>query len=193
MFTAACSAWHRQRYSARMTLCPAPSPRLAPFPWVRRFTPCLPPASRVLDVACGSGRHVAWLISQGHQVTGLDRDAAALAQLPAGATALQADIESAPWPLPGQQFDAVVVTHYLWRALWPQLLESVRPGGVLIYETFAEGNAAYGKPARPDFLLRPGELLQAPLRVVQRMVAVRPPVTPASVALEATGTAAAVS
>ena len=47
----------------------------------------------------------------------------------------------------------MVVTNYLWRPLWPQVLASVRPGGVLLYETFAHGNAAYGKPSRPDFLL----------------------------------------
>ena len=79
-----------------------------------------------------------------------------------------ADIENGPWPFAGRQFAAVVVTHYLWRPLMPTLLESLAPGGVLIYETFTEGHETVGKPSRPDFLLRPGELLEicSGLRVV---------------------------
>jgi len=79
-----------------------------------------------------------------------------------------ADIESGPWPLPGRRFDALVVTNYLWRPLWPDLLASLDGGGVLIYETFADGNQRVGKPSRPDFLLRHGELLQVAqdLRIV---------------------------
>lgn len=157
--------------------------------WIQRFSHLLPPAARVLDVACGSGRHARYLASLGHQVTGVDRDAQALACLPAGVTAVQADIENDAWPLSYEQFDAVVVTNYLWRPLWPQILGSVRDGGVLIYETFAQGNAVYGKPSRPDFLLAPGELLKvctswqvvayehgvrtAPERVVQRIAAIK--------------------
>lgn len=158
--------------------------------WVARWQHLIPARAHVLDIACGSGRHASFLAAQGHQVTGIDRDAQALAQLPASVRTLQADIENAPWPLPGQQFDAVVVTNYLWRPLWPQVLASVRAGGVLIYETFARGNEAYGRPSRPDFLLAPGELLQVcadwqvvayehgrctqPDRVVQRIVAIPP-------------------
>ena len=100
-----------------------------------------------------------------------------------------ADIERTPWPLGGRRFDAVVVTNYLWRPLLPALLDSVADGGLLLYETFALGNARLGKPGNPDFLLRPGELLQAasglrvvayedgfveaPPRLVQRIAAVR--------------------
>lgn len=158
--------------------------------WVARWQHLIPARAHVLDIACGSGRHASFLAAQGHQVTGIDRDAQALAQLPTSVRALQADIENAPWPLPGQQFDAVVVTNYLWRPLWPQVLASVRARGVLIYETFARGNEAYGRPSRPDFLLAPGELLQVcagwqvvayehgrctqPDRVVQRIVAIPP-------------------
>ncbi len=162
----------------------------APSEWIQRFHHLLPPTARVLDVACGSGRHAAYLASLGHHVTGVDRDASALDQLPASVTAVHADIENDAWPLSYEQFDAVVVTNYLWRPLWPQILGSVRSGGVLIYETFAQGNEAYGKPSRPDFLLAPGELLKVctgwqivayehgmrrlPERVVQRMVAIKP-------------------
>jgi SAM-dependent methyltransferase len=122
----------------------------------------------VLDLACGSGRHVRWLAAQGFAVTGVDRDATALEPLRSIARVLVADLEGAPWPLPGERFDALVVTHYLWRPLWPDLRASLDAGGVLIYETFADGNQSVGKPSRADFLLRHGELLQAAsgLRVV---------------------------
>lgn len=159
-----------------------------PSPWVQRFAPLIRPGGRVLDLACGSGRHVRWLAAQGFAVTAVDRDAAALQPLHAIARVLVADLEGAAWPLPGERFDAVVVTHYLWRPLWPELLASLDTAGVLLYETFAEGNQSVGKPSRPDFLLRHGELLQvagglrivayedgfldAPPRFVQRIAAV---------------------
>lgn len=162
-----------------------------PSPWVCRWAALIAPGANVLDVACGSGRHLRWLAGQGFAVTGVDRDAGALAGLAGVGTTLQADIENGPWPLAGRSFGAVVVTNYLWRPLLPTLLASVAPGGVLIYETFAAGNETVGKPSRPDFLLRPGELLQAcaapgwrvvayedgflpaPARFVQRIAAVR--------------------
>ena len=136
---------------------PAPAP---PSDWVVRWTPLLPPAARVLDVACGHGRHVRWLAATGHRVTAIDRDAALLAPLADVADTVQADLEASPWPLPpGRRFDAVVVTNYLWRPLMPSLLAAVAPGGLLIYETFAQAHAALGRPRRPEFLLVPGELI----------------------------------
>jgi SAM-dependent methyltransferase len=122
----------------------------------------------VLDLACGSGRHVRWLAAQGFAVTAVDRDAAALQPLTAIAQVVVADLEGAPRPLPGARFDAVVVTNYLWRPLWPSLRASLADGAVLIYETFAVGNEAFGKPSNPDFLLRHGELLEVArgLRVI---------------------------
>lgn len=162
---------------------------LAPSPWVQRWSALVPADARVLDVACGSGRHVSWFAGRGCHVTGVDRDAAALEPLRSIAEVIVADIENGPWPLPGRQFDAVVVTNYLWRPLLPLIVASVAPGGVLIYETFAQGNETVGKPSRPDFLLRPGELLAVadglrvigyedgflagPDRYVQRLAAVR--------------------
>ncbi|MEI8266504.1 MAG: class I SAM-dependent methyltransferase [Betaproteobacteria bacterium] len=138
-----------------------------PSPWVTRWAAWLPAGSTVLDLACGSGRHLRWLAAQGLRVTGVDRDEQALQGL-AGLRAahdtvelLLADIEAGPWPLRGRQFDAVLVTNYLWRPLLPTLVASVAPAGLLIYETFASGHARYGRPSRPDFLLQPGELLQA--------------------------------
>jgi SAM-dependent methyltransferase len=141
---------------------------LAPSPWVQRWSTLVPAGGRVLDVACGSGRHLRWFAGRGCRVTGIDRDAAALAPLATLGETLVADIENGPWPLAGRRFDAVVVTNYLWRPLIPVLLDSVDDGGVLIWETFAVGNETVGKPSNPDFLLRPGELLAAtaPLRVV---------------------------
>jgi SAM-dependent methyltransferase len=132
---------------------------LAPSPWVVRFAGLVEPGAAVLDVACGSGRHVRLFAERGHAVTGIDRDAEALAPLSALARTVVADIENKPWPLPGETFGAVVITNYLWRPLWPTLLASLSPGGVLICETFAIGNEAYGKPSNPHFLLNAGELL----------------------------------
>jgi len=131
-----------------------------PSDWVVRWTPLLPPAAHVLDVACGHGRHVRWLAAAGHAVTAVDRDAALLAPLAGLAATLQADLEADAWPLPGRQFDAVVVTNYLWRPLFPALKAAVAPGGLLIYETFALAHAALGRPRRPEFLLRPAELIE---------------------------------
>jgi SAM-dependent methyltransferase len=106
-------------------------------------------------VTAGDVQH----LRAGHRVTAIDREAALLAPLSGLAETLQADLEAAPWPLPGRRFDAVVVTNYLWRPLLPALKDAVAPGGLLIYETFAQAHAALGRPRRPEFLLRPGELI----------------------------------
>jgi SAM-dependent methyltransferase len=161
----------------------------APSAWVQRWSHLVPPATTVLDVACGRGRHLRWFAGRGHAVVGVDRDAQALETLDGVGRVEQADIENGPWPFDGQAFGGVIVTHYLWRPLMPTIVASVAPGGVLIYETFASGNETVGKPSRPDFLLQPGELLQAcsalrvvayedgflasPPRYVQRIAAVR--------------------
>ncbi|MGO4328371.1 class I SAM-dependent methyltransferase [Cupriavidus sp. 2TAF22] len=145
----------------------APAP---PSSWVVRWAHLVRPQARVLDLACGSGRHAAWFAGRGHAVLGVDRDGAALAALPASVEKLVADLEQGAWPLAGlAPFDAIVVTNYLHRPLWPHLLAALAPGGVLIYETFAAGNETVGKPSNPDFLLKPGELLEVvrgSLRVV---------------------------
>ena len=142
--------------------------KVAPSAWVQRHASLFKPGGRILDVACGSGRHMIWLAAQGFDVTGVDRDAAALAGLAGTGTLVLADIENEPWPFAGQLFDGVVVTNYLWRALLPAIGQALAPGGVLIYETFAHGHQTIGRPSRADFLLQPGELLRvfAGLRVV---------------------------
>lgn len=141
--------------------------------WVQRWSELVKPGGVILDVACGLGRHAIWFYERNHAVVLVDKSQDAMESianvLPASACeAVVADIENGPWPFAGRQFDAVVVTNYLWRPLMPALLGSLAPGGVLIYETFTQGNETVGRPSRPDFLLRTGELLGvcADLRVV---------------------------
>ena len=120
-----------------------------PSEWVCRFAPLIPRGGRVLDLACGLGRHTRFLRERGLRVVAIDRDAAAIETLRGldRIEAVVADIESAPWPYPPAAFDAVVVTNYLWRPLVPQLIAALREGGVLIYETFALGNERFaGRP-----------------------------------------------
>lgn len=170
-----------------------------PSAWVQRFAHLIPPPGPVLDVACGSGRHVRWLVEHGYAVCGVDRDAQAVQALSAIAEITVADIEHGPWPLGERQFAGIVITNYLWRPLMPVLAAALAPGGVLIHETFALGHETIGRPSNPDFLLRPGELASwalstglrviafedgyeaAPQRFVQRIAAVRePPADPAA-------------
>lgn len=135
----------------------------APSDWVRRFAPLIP-AGEVLDLACGNGRHARLLAGLSHPVLALDRDPDALARA-AGAdiVTLQADLENGDaalnWPFAANRFSGIVVTNYLHRPLFRRMFASLAPLGVLIYETFAIGNAQYGRPTNPDFLLAPGELL----------------------------------
>lgn len=167
-----------------------------PSDWLIRWSHLVPRGGTVLDVACGSGRHMRCFQERGHAVTGVDRAPEALAAAAGFGQVVQADIEGGSWPFEGRQFDGVVVTNYLWRALLPRIVQSVAPGGVLLYETFAAGNETVGKPARPDFLLQPGELLrvcpplrviayedgflESPPRFIQRIAAVREPLPGAS-------------
>jgi len=163
---------------------------LEPSPWIVRWSHLLAPGASVLDVACGSGRHMRWFAERGHPTAGVDRSPEAVAAAAPFGQTVQADIESGPWPFAGQGFGAVIVTNYLWRPRMADIVAAVAAGGVLLYETFAAGNETVGKPSRPDFLLQPGELLAAcaglrvvayedgflaaPDRFVQRVAAVRP-------------------
>lgn len=133
-----------------------------PSAWVTRHAPLIRAGGRVLDLACGGGRNTRWLAAQGWQVTAVDRDAAALAGLQslAGVQAFCADLENGPWPFKSAFFDGIVVCRYLYRPLLPLLAAGLAEGGVLIYETFMQGQERYGRPQNPDFLLRPGELYE---------------------------------
>ena len=134
---------------------------LAASPWIDRFASLVPPGARVLDLATGGGRHARLFASRGANVLAVDRDAVAL-QVLAGTAGIETrvvDLEAGPWPLAGEAFDAIVVTNYLHRPLFPRLRAALAADGVLLYETFAMGNEACGRPANPDFLLCRDELL----------------------------------
>lgn len=132
---------------------------MTPSSWIVAWAGLISPGATVLDLAAGSGRHTAYFAGRGHRVTAVDRDVTAL--VPSDTVeVLAADLEDgSPWPLDGRRFGAIVVTNYLHRPLFPSLFAALQPGGILLYETFMEGNERFGKPSRPDFLLKDGELL----------------------------------
>jgi SAM-dependent methyltransferase len=132
---------------------------MTPSSWVAIWAGLVPPDAAVLDVAAGKGRHTQFFSDRGHRVTAVDRDVTAISPS-ATIEAIQADLEDgSPWPLAGRRFGAIVVTNYLHRPLFPALFDALLPGGILLYETFMEGNERFGKPSRPEFLLKDGELL----------------------------------
>jgi SAM-dependent methyltransferase len=129
--------------------------------WIERFASLVPAGAPVLDLAAGSGRHSRFFARRGHAVVAVDRDTTALQDVP-GVEAMTSDLEDgSPWPLGQRRFGGVVVTNYLHRPILGAIVGAVAPGGVLLYETFAAGNERFGKPSNPDFLLQPGELLEA--------------------------------
>ena len=131
--------------------------------WVMRFLGGIRPGGRILDVACGRGRHMRAALAAGYHVTGIDRNLSGVAELADSdhVKLVEADLENGrPATFSGEKFDGVIVTNYLWRPLLPEIIASVAKDGVLIYETFGVGNERYGKPSNPDFLLRPGELIE---------------------------------
>ncbi len=135
-----------------------------PSPWVVRFAPLIPAGGRVLDVACGNGRHTRFLLQRRQRVLAVDKVVSSIADLEGNPEleVLQVDLESDDvFPLAGRRFEGVVVTNYLYRPLLRDLMGAVAPGGVLIYETYAKGHERFGPPTNPDFLLEPGELLEA--------------------------------
>ncbi|WP_339941725.1 class I SAM-dependent methyltransferase [Undibacterium luofuense] len=161
--------------------------------WVERFASQIP-HGKVLDLACGQGRHTRFLAASGRQVVALDKDVSAVQaiggeQIQVVQFDLEPSEEQAAWCFQEAEFAGIVVCNYLHRPLFPYLLSSLVPGGLLIYETFAAGNESVGKPSRLDFLLQTGELLTrcadlrivayedgfltSPERFVQRIVAVK--------------------
>lgn len=179
---------------------PPQAPRPGPSRWVARWCAPLAPGARALDFAAGQGRNARPLLATGATVTAVDLDARALACADARLTRVVADLEDAPWPFAPASFDLVVTCNYLHRPRLDELFGLVRPGGRIVYETFARGNERYGRPSSPAFLLAPGELLDAAARggfsviayehglargaagpaVVQRLCAARPPADPAA-------------
>ena len=141
-------------------------------PWVRHFALAIPKQGLVLDLACGTGRHTVLLASLGHTVLAVDRDISAIDLLKSDLIQTQKlDLEGSEWPLLNRQFSAIVVTNYLYRPFLDELPKMLTEGGVLIYETFADGNAEFGKPSNPNFLLKPGELLALAGRASLRVIA----------------------
>ena len=141
----------------------AEHPETAPSPWVVRYGRAFGRGRTVLDIACGSGRHVRHFLAQGCHVTGVDRDPDAAAGIRCDRfERIVRDLEDgSPRPFPKRTFDAVIVTNYLHRPLFPHIVAAVAVGGRLLYETFAVGNEQFGRPRDPRFLLRRGELLAA--------------------------------
>jgi tellurite methyltransferase len=126
----------------------------------------LPPSGAALDLAAGRGRNALWLAEQGLRVTAVDRDAGALDALSREAAArglavsVEArDLEAHDATLPDGAFDVIVVCRFLHRPLFPAIRRALRPGGLLVYETFTVERARIRKPTNPDFLLRRNELL----------------------------------
>ncbi|MCS6996196.1 MAG: class I SAM-dependent methyltransferase [Casimicrobiaceae bacterium] len=134
----------------------------APAAWFVRHAALVAAGARLLDVAAGRGRHARFFAARGVEVVAVDRDAEALSSL-SGVPRVRIevhDLEAGAWPYPAASFDAVLVSNYLWRPSFEALLATVRPGGVLLYETFMVGHERYGRPSRPEFLLRVNELLE---------------------------------
>lgn len=128
--------------------------------WIAAWAGLVPAGVPVLDIAAGKGRHTRLFADRGHRVTAIDRDVSGLTAADT-IEIIAADLEDgSPWPLADRKFGTVIVTNYLHRPLFPTLFDALGPGGVLLYETFMVGNERFGKPSRPEFLLKDGELLE---------------------------------
>lgn len=165
-----------------------------PDPWISEHAGAIRPGVNVLDLACGSGRHGRFFLKKSCRVFFLDRDVQGVNDLSSEANAevIEYDLENGnPWPFPDRQFDAIVVTNYLYRPLMPHIIEALAPGGILLYKTFEVGNERYGRPTNPDFLLCKNELREVfgealdvidcrqqlerhPTRITQAIYAIKP-------------------
>ena len=136
-----------------------------PDPWLVKIREMLP-AGRALDIAGGRGRNALFLAERGMSVLAIDVSEEALEQLGSEASrrglrieTLRADLEGEPW-LPEETFDLVIDFFFLYRPLLPLLREAVKPGGMAVVRTFSSAGSFPGGPGNPDFVLRPGELLE---------------------------------
>lgn len=136
-----------------------------PDPWLVEIAPLLP-GGRALDLAGGRGRNALFLAERGMSVLCVDVSEEALDQLRQEATrrnlqveTRQADLEGDP-RLPDAEFDLVLDFFYLHRPLLPRLRDAVRPGGIAVLRTFSSAGPFPGGPGNPEFVLRPGELLE---------------------------------
>lgn len=136
---------------------------LAPSPFIMEWFPKIPFDGHVLDIACGKGRHTRAALDAGMKVTAIDKDTSGLRDLLTNPNLeiITSDLETKRWPLDARTFDAVIVTNYLWRPLFPYIVNAISSGGHVLYETFAIGNEKFGKPGNLGFLLQPGELINA--------------------------------
>lgn len=148
----------------------------SPARWLTDNEDLIPRRGDALDVACGRGRNALWLAARGLRTYAIDRDRDALRDLQLAAAAREvsirveaADLESGAPPISREGYDLIVVFHYLHRPLFPALTSALRPGGLLVYETFTRAQASRGKPTNPAFLLGEGELLDLvrPLEVLR--------------------------
>jgi len=133
---------------------------ISPSSWIMGWAHVIRHGGIVLDVAAGHGRHARALARMGFKAVAADLDTSGLADVD-GAEVVPCDLESGAWPFMGRRFDAIVVANYLHRPHFPHYVESLTDGGVLLIETFGQGNEKLGRPRNPDFLLAPGELLAA--------------------------------
>ncbi len=138
-------------------------PNIPPSPWVEKHAHLVKRLATVLDVAAGHGRHTRFFLDLGCRVTAVDIDVSGLNTDHRGGNLeiVQRDLEDGSWPFSAESFDAIVVTNYLHRPHFPHLVSTLKQGGVLLIETFGQGNEMLGRPRNPDFLLAPGELLEA--------------------------------
>jgi len=145
---------------------------MAPAAWLVQHASLLPRSGDALDLACGRGRHAIWLADRGLRVRAVDRDATAIAAVRESAQqggldidARIVDLEAADFSvgavsLGDAAFDVIVGIHYLHRPLFPAIRNALRPGGIVVYETFTVAQARRGRPTNPAFLLTPGELIE---------------------------------
>ena len=141
------------------------TPSIEPSRWLQKYSSLMPNSGPILDVAAGSGRHTVYLLDKGHIVVSIDRDVSRLAYLKnPHLSVAQVDLEVPhSWPFKSGAFAGIIVTNYLHRPLFPRIIDALAAGGLLVYETFSQGNEKFGKPSNPDYLLEPGELLRVTL------------------------------